>query len=167
MRPNDKIAKKHGLLGHEEEDRDRPTPLEFSLYVLDEAAKDGIENLNPHWQSQWGCCPFCTLDFDIVGHLETFAEDMDFIVEAMKWHVSLSTRGCNRIFFSGVVIFQGVLQDRHENRALSTDNASERKMRQFFSQLPKNVTWQLFKLYELDFLMFGYGGPEQWYAMGY
>ena len=49
-----------------------PTPLEFSLYVPTEAEKVGVENLNPHWQSQWGCCPFCTLDFDIIGHLETF-----------------------------------------------------------------------------------------------
>ena len=40
-------------------------------------------------------------------------------------------------------------------------------MREFFSQLPKNVTWSLFKLYEIDFKMFGFGGPEQWYAMGY
>ena len=64
-----------------------PTPLEFSLYVIDEAAKNGVENLNPHWQSQWGCCPFCTLDFDIIGHLETFEEDMNFIIRAMNWQV--------------------------------------------------------------------------------
>lgn len=65
-----------------------PTPLEFSLYVIDEAAKVGVENLNPHWQSQWGCCPFCTLEFDVIGHLETFKLDMEFIVNAMKWNVS-------------------------------------------------------------------------------
>ena len=65
-----------------------PTPLEFSLYVLTEAEKVGVENLNPHWQSQWGCCPFCTLDFDIIGHLETFKIDMDFIIKAMHWEVS-------------------------------------------------------------------------------
>ena len=65
-----------------------PTPLEFSLYVLTEAEKVGGENLNPHWQSQWGCCPFCTLDFDIIGHLETFKADMDFIIKAMHWEVS-------------------------------------------------------------------------------
>ena len=64
-----------------------PTPLEFALYVIDEAAKNGVENLNPHWQAQWGCCPFCTLDFDIIGHLETFEEDMNFIVRAMNWQV--------------------------------------------------------------------------------
>ena len=64
-----------------------PTPLEFSLYVLTEAEKVGVENLNPHWQSQWGCCPFCTLDFDIIGHLETFKADMDFIIRAMHWEV--------------------------------------------------------------------------------
>ena len=64
-----------------------PTPLEFSLYILDEAAKVGVENLNPHWQSQWGCCPFCTLNFDIIGHLETFREDMNFIIRAMSWQV--------------------------------------------------------------------------------
>ena len=66
------------------------------------------------------------------------------------------------------ISFQDVLLgDRHENQALSKDHESEKKMRQFFSALPKNVTWALYKLYELDFEMFGYGGPEQWYAMGY
>lgn len=125
-----------------------PTPLEFSLYVLDEASKVGVENLNPHWQSQWGCCPFCTLDFDIIGHLETFQTDMDFIIKAMNWEAILSV-------------------GRHENQALSKDQESERKMRQFFSSLPKNVTWALYKVYQLDFQLFGYGGPEQWYAMGY
>ena len=64
-----------------------PTPLEFSLHVIDEAAKIGVENLNPHWQSQWGCCPFCTLDFDIIGHLETFGQDMKVIIKAMNWQV--------------------------------------------------------------------------------
>ena len=67
-----------------------PTPLEFSLHVIDEAAKIGVENMNPHWQSQWGCCPFCTLDFDIIGHLETFDQDMKVIIRAMNWQVSFS-----------------------------------------------------------------------------
>lgn len=128
--------------------KDYPTPLEFSLHVLADAEKYGIENINPHWQSQWGCCPFCTLEFDIIGHLETFQTDMDFVTDAMNWH--------------------GILQeDRHENSALSSRNDGELKMREFFSQLPKNITWKLYQLYALDFAMFGYGGPEQWYSMGY
>ena len=82
------------------------------------------------------------------------------------WHFQIGYIWCN-------ILVTLVVHELHLeavlilNQALSKDHESEKKMRQFFSALPKNVTWALYKLYELDFEMFGYGGPEQWYAMGY
>ena len=62
---------------------------------MGQLAKFNTENEDLR-QSQWGCCPFCTLDFDIIGHLETFKADMDFIIKAMHWEVS-NIRGHSQI----------------------------------------------------------------------
>ena len=47
-----------------------------------------VKNVNRHFASQTTQCPFCSVDFDVVGKKETFGEDMKAVLEASKLDVS-------------------------------------------------------------------------------
>ena len=67
-----------------------PTPLEFATFIIDESKRIGIEYLDIHFRPQWFSCPFCALDFDIIGSHEEFESDFDFFVSEFGLKVSLN-----------------------------------------------------------------------------
>ena len=58
-----------------------PTPLEFATFIVDESKRIGIEYLDIHFRPQWFSCPFCALEFDMIGSSEDFESDFDFFVK--------------------------------------------------------------------------------------
>ena len=64
-----------------------PTPSEFVQYILDSADTLGSHHLDPHIRPIWASCPFCTIDFDIIGHLEDRDSDALFIANKLKFGV--------------------------------------------------------------------------------
>jgi hypothetical protein len=45
-------------------------------YLFDEIPNMGdVKNVNRHFASQSSQCPFCSLDFDVVGKKETFGQE--------------------------------------------------------------------------------------------
>ena len=46
-----------------------------------------IRPLDPHIRPIWSSCPFCTIDFDIIGHLEDRDSDALFIANKLKFGV--------------------------------------------------------------------------------
>ena len=60
-------------------DESDPTPEEFIQYILDSAEEKGPHVLDNHIKPLWASCPFCAVDFDVVGHLEDFDKDSNFI----------------------------------------------------------------------------------------
>ena len=68
----------------------RPTPTHFVQYLVETANKFGPLRLNPHWKPIWASCPHCLFDFDVVGKVETFDEDTQYIIEALGFQVSIS-----------------------------------------------------------------------------
>ena len=85
-----------------------PTPEEFARYLVAEVKhKNGNWlQINDHWKAQvresrkiffksknyfysrqaWSC-PFCSLNFDVIGRLETSDEDTKYILEALELEV--------------------------------------------------------------------------------
>ena len=61
-----------------------PTPTEFVQYIIDTSQKIGSENMDNHIRPLWSSCPFCAIDFDIIGQLEDYEEDEKFIVEKLN-----------------------------------------------------------------------------------
>ena len=72
-----------------EKNMDKPTPEEFVRYIIDSAEEKGAYQLDNHIKPIWTSCPLCSVQFDIVGHLENFDEDSAFIHDEMKLAVSL------------------------------------------------------------------------------
>ena len=54
---------------------EKPTPEEFIKYIIKTAKSIGPYALDNHIKPIWASCPFCSVEFDIVGHLEDFSKD--------------------------------------------------------------------------------------------
>ena len=77
----DRILVNYRLSGDFEQPLPYPTPLEFAHFILDESKRIGIEYLDIHFRPQWFSCPFCSLDFDMIGSMENFTQDFDFFID--------------------------------------------------------------------------------------
>ena len=48
-----------------------------------------LEKIDTHWRPQWTFCPFCSLQFDLVGKLEDFESDFQYLAESLGVQVTL------------------------------------------------------------------------------
>ena len=69
---------------------DKPTPTEFVQYILDSAKTVGPYGMDNHIKPMWTACPFCSVQFDVVGHLEDYDLDNDYILTRMNLSVSMT-----------------------------------------------------------------------------
>ena len=90
------------------------------------------------FRPQWSSCPFCAIDFDIIGKLEDYEEDEKFVVEKLNLDLPLGL---------------------HKNHARGGKSNIE-KRNEFLDALPTELTEKILKVYGLDFEMFGYEKPE-------
>ena len=67
---------------------DAPTPSEFVRYILDSAKKYGPHNLDNHIKPLWASCPFCAIDFDIIGRIESRVKEATLISKRLNFPVS-------------------------------------------------------------------------------
>lgn len=65
-----------------------PTPEEFVRYIVDKSKEVGPYYLDNHIKPIWASCPFCSVDFDVIGKLEEFDKDSLFIHANMNLIVS-------------------------------------------------------------------------------
>ena len=111
-----------------------PTESEFVDYIIDSFYDNDEDDLNAHWRPQYKLCPFCSHDFDVVGKMETFQEDKEFILRKIAPGNSKS------------------LQDIHAH------NSHNPGLEAFLSKLNRYQLRILYELYRTDFEMFGYVG---------
>ena len=65
----------------------RPTFREFVEYLL----RERLEEYNDHWLPYWLHCHMCEMEYDVIGKMETWNEDVKFITgrEEIKGTVSV------------------------------------------------------------------------------
>lgn len=143
----DRILVNYRLSGDFESPLPYPTPLEFAQFILDESKRIGIEYMDIHFRPQWFSCPFCALDFDMIGSAEEFEEDFDFFISefGLEKNVEKNLR----------------LNDQRQNED------PDARAYKFFSQLPRSVIIQLYHAYKIDFDMFDFAEPKKYIQMGY
>ncbi len=83
------------------------------------------------------------MDYDAIGKTETFDEDAKFVLDS-----------------NGLADLVPNVNKRINATPNSTSVASNAKALQYFSQLTQGQRTSLFRLYELDFEMFGYSAEE-------
>lgn len=118
---------------------------EFVRYVLDEHAAGRV--LNRHWLPQSQLCRVCQYRWNFVGHHETLHQDADYVVSELK----------SRIVDA---------EQRHRVEAITFPVQSGHRLKsdefvqQMFATVPATDVEALFRLYEMDYLLFGFKHPK-------
>ena len=107
-----------------------PSPQEFAQYLIDLSLTTPYENWDDHIKPLWASCPFCSVNFDIIGQMETYDEDAKFIIENLQLDLEIG---------------------EHKNHG--------GKKRDFYEQIPLDMVEKLYEIYKEDFEMFGYEKP--------
>ena len=47
----------------------------------------GLYYLDAHFKPLWASGPFCSIDFDVMGRIETYDEDTSYIIKALRLEV--------------------------------------------------------------------------------
>lgn len=58
-------------------------------YIVESAKEKGPHSLDDHIKPMWTICPFCQVGFDVIGTLEEFDEDIDFIARSLNLKVDI------------------------------------------------------------------------------
>lgn len=61
-----------------------PTPVEYVDYLISEVLPKGIAHAPGLFKPQVEVCPFCLLDYDVVGRMESFKEDSEYVMEELR-----------------------------------------------------------------------------------
>ena len=84
-------------------------------------------------------CNYCDVDFDVIGKLEDFEEDVAYIAEKRN-----------------LTEHRGLLNHvQNENPERGEESRRERRDK-YMSQLSPEMVRDLYELYKIDFEMFGY-----------
>ena len=124
-----------------------PTPAEFIQYLIDEVLNHGPLSLNPHFQPQYGLCPFCAVHFDFIGELKHMKEDIAYLGELLQIKKQVSLANMNENSHSD---FHGFISEEN-----------------FFKSLSQTLITDLYeKVYKPDFQLLSYPYPNVYIKMG-
>ncbi|XP_015974624.2 carbohydrate sulfotransferase 12 isoform X2 [Rousettus aegyptiacus] len=107
----------------------------FIQYLLDPHTEK-LAPFNEHWRQVHRLCHPCQIEYDFVGKLETLDQDAAQLLRLLKVD--------KRLHFP----------PSYRNRTASSWEEG------WFAQIPLAWRQQLYKLYEADFVLFGYPKPE-------
>lgn len=112
----------------------RPTFEEFINYLIETHPFLYDE----HWAPYWTRCEPCLIKYDFIGKLETSKQDLEFLLAKCKQNKCKQNLD-NRIW-------------ENKNNITKTNN----KIKYYFIKLTPEKITQLYKIYFLDFKLFGY-----------
>ncbi|XP_036788780.1 carbohydrate sulfotransferase 12 [Manis pentadactyla] len=107
----------------------------FIQYLLDPHTEK-LAPFNEHWRQAHRLCHPCQIDYDFVGKLETLDQDAAQLLQLLRVDKLLR------------------FPPSYRNRTASSWEED------WFAQIPLAWRQQLYKLYEADFVLFGYPKPE-------
>ena len=97
-----------------------------------------IINVHTHFRPYHSKCLYCEVDYDVIGKLEDYNEDVMYI--AVKQNITEHLQRLNVI----------------QNKSPRTHASQRDRIKKYMSQLSPKMIHQLKKLYKIDFEMFDY-----------
>lgn len=117
------------------------TWTEFVDYLTHPMERDEVERMTPfqsnHWKEIHKLCSPCTIDYDVIGKLETVNDDAKYVLNLIDAP-------------------EKIIPSESSHPTNSSDKGTFDK---YFSQLNKKTLTQLWDLYKLDYELFGYSKP--------
>uniref|UniRef100_A0A3P8WKJ9 Carbohydrate sulfotransferase n=1 Tax=Cynoglossus semilaevis TaxID=244447 RepID=A0A3P8WKJ9_CYNSE len=113
-----------------------PSFENFIQYLVDPRTEKQ-KPFDTHWRQMHRLCNPCLVDFDLIGHLETMQEDFHHLLKTMK------------------------LQDSIMLLPASENVTTTKYLESWFRTVPLEDRRKLYKIYEIDFKLFGYRRPYE------
>ena len=128
----------------------------FIEYVLDSANNAKLlshvyNRIQIHWRPYTEICRVCDVQYDLVGHVEHFQEDLQILLT--KFHK-------NKFL---IELYKNKTKSRCTANCEETTNESYLK---YFQQLTKGTIMRLYRRYKNDFEFGGYEFPMKYIASG-
>ena len=101
--------------------------------------------VNGHWNTFSNICLHCTIPYDVIGKLETFNEDFKYIILKLGLQNILSIKD---------------IEKDSKNKSNYKTSEKKKEILKYFSQLTKEKFEELWKIYRVDFEMFGYDASD-------
>ena len=92
-----------------------------------------------HFRPYLPHCLYCDIDFDVIGKLEDFGEDVAYIATKLNLTEQL-----------------GILKHVQHQTPGRGDKSRRERRDYYMSQLSAQMVDDLYELYKFDFIMFGY-----------
>uniref|UniRef100_A0A3P8WME0 Carbohydrate sulfotransferase n=1 Tax=Cynoglossus semilaevis TaxID=244447 RepID=A0A3P8WME0_CYNSE len=108
----------------------------FIKYLLD-SRTEKKQPFEPHWRQMYRLCHPCQIEYDFIGHQETLQEDVQCLLQVLK------------------------LQDDLKVPPSYDNVTSLDSVQSWFRTVPLKDRRKLYKLYEKDFMLFGYRKPDE------
>ncbi|XP_071779210.2 carbohydrate sulfotransferase 12-like [Centroberyx gerrardi] len=112
-----------------------PSFYSFIQYLLDPQTEKNVP-FEPHWRQMHRLCHPCLIQYDFVGHQETLQADAEQLLRILK------------------------LQDDIKFPPSYDNMTSPGWVWDWFRTVPLEARRKLYKLYEVDFKLFGYTKPD-------
>jgi len=121
------------------------TFAQFVRYVLDEHSSGRV--LDRHWIPQSQLCRVCEYRWHFIGHYETMHRDVNYVVSKLKSRIMDSKQ---RLRVDNIMF---PAQPSHRRKSYDF-------LQQMFATVPAADVDGLYKLYKMDYLLFGYKHPN-------
>ena len=122
---------------------------------IDHVLSDIKTPQSEHWRPQFINCNYCTINYDMIGRVETLKKDLEYIsyVNYMKYFTSREEQlTVNPSGVNGSIKTKTNPQYNKSKRKSTT----EEKANKYFSTLNSTQLDNLYELYQLDFELFDY-----------
>ena len=97
--------------------------------------------INQHWRPYLSKCSYCDVNYDVIGRLESWNDDLDYII--LK-------RGLENVL---------PLQKAKNSHYHPTKQNTSKMTKEYFSMLSKKQKEDLYHMFRIDFELFNYD-PE-------
>ena len=108
--------------------------------VIIQDFQNGTAKPNGHWNTFSNMCMHCTIPYAVIGQVETFNEDLKYIIL--------------KLGLQNILKIEEIEKWKSNKSDYNKDKKKE--ISKYFSQLTKAKFEELWKIYRLDFEMFGY-----------
>ena len=103
-------------------------------------------DVNGHWNLLSKNCEHCSIPYDVIGRMETFDEDVEYIILKNGWEHILPLEDIKKVKINTT------------SRKSNSDKKGESLT--YFSKLKKAQIQELYEIYKIDFEMFEYDASD-------
>lgn len=112
---------------------------EFVRFIIHVHAHKGSKSFDEHWQIIHSLCKPCQIKYNYIGKMETLVDDAEQVLREI---------GADK-----KVKFPANAKDKYKKDVRTM-------MREYYAPLGRDILMRLYKIYEVDFLGFGYVFPD-------